>query len=141
MRELSLRGTLVSGIVTAHPVYITDNKRRLIGISPSIPLQMSLRVDGQWSLEDFDLIDEIYRGKASLVYKVSSGEVAMSKTLHTSRRISQAIDRPSGAEVCLKVYRKKKLTTLNRSVITSQCLSSRFPTHPSCIADIKLSVR
>jgi hypothetical protein len=45
-------------------------------------------------VEDFDLHKELYRGKTSLLYS--------------------ATDRHSGIPVALKLYRKRKLSTLNR---------------------------
>ena len=45
-------------------------------------------------LEDFDLHKELYRGKSSLLY--------------------MATDKQSGQQVALKLYRKRKLSTLNR---------------------------
>jgi hypothetical protein len=45
-------------------------------------------------LEDFDLHKELYRGKSSLLY--------------------MATEKKSGMQVALKLYRKKKLSTLNR---------------------------
>ena len=45
-------------------------------------------------LEDFDLHKELYRGKSSLLY--------------------MATDKKSGQQVALKLYRKRKLSTLNR---------------------------
>ncbi len=45
-------------------------------------------------LEEFDLHKELYRGKSSLLY--------------------MATERASGMRVALKLYRKKKLSTLNR---------------------------
>ena len=61
---------LHAGIISGHPVYITDNENRLIAISPCIPLQMNRGPTDEWLLEDFDLIEEIYKGKASIVFKV-----------------------------------------------------------------------
>ena len=48
-------------------IYITENQRRVIATSPSIPLAM--RRD-TWELENLSLEEEVYRGKASIVYKV-----------------------------------------------------------------------
>lgn len=45
-------------------------------------------------VEDFDLHKELYRGKTSLLY--------------------MATDKRSGIQVALKLYRKRKLSTLNR---------------------------
>lgn len=45
-------------------------------------------------VEDFELHKELYRGKTSLLY--------------------QATDRKSGTMIALKLYRKRKLSTLNR---------------------------
>jgi aurora kinase len=45
-------------------------------------------------VEDFDLHKELYRGKTSLVY--------------------MATDKQSGVQVALKLYRKRKLSTMNR---------------------------
>lgn len=45
-------------------------------------------------VEDFDLHKELYRGKTSLVY--------------------MATDKQSGIQVALKLYRKRKLSTMNR---------------------------
>ena len=50
-------------------------------------------------LEDFDLHKELYRGKSSLLY--------------------MATDKLSGQQVALKLYRKRKLSTLNRSELPS----------------------
>ena len=83
---------LAAGIVTDHLIHITDNERRVIAMAPSIP--ESMERNDAWYLEDFVLIKELYRGKSSLVYS--------------------AIDRQSGLEVALKVYRKHKLCTLSR---------------------------
>jgi aurora kinase len=47
-------------------------------------------------VEDFDLHKELYRGKTSLLY--------------------MATDKKSGMQVALKLYRKRKLSTLNKSV-------------------------
>jgi len=49
---------------------------------------------GLWRVEDFDLHKELYRGKTSLLY--------------------MATDKKSGIQVALKLYRKRKLSTLNR---------------------------
>jgi len=45
-------------------------------------------------VEDFDLHKELYRGKTSLVY--------------------MATDKQSGMQVALKLYRKRKLSTMNK---------------------------
>ncbi len=45
-------------------------------------------------MDDFDLHKELYRGKTSLLYS--------------------ATDRRSGIPVALKLYRKRKLSTLNK---------------------------
>lgn len=45
-------------------------------------------------VEDFDLHKELYRGKTSLLY--------------------MATDKKSGTQVALKLYRKRKLSTLNK---------------------------
>ena len=58
-----------TGIVTDHPIYITDGQCRVVAIAPCIPLAMQR--NGDWSLEDFDLCKELYRGKASILYKVT----------------------------------------------------------------------
>lgn len=48
----------------------------------------------EWRVEDFELHKELYRGKTSLLY--------------------MATDKRSGMQVALKLYRKRKLSTLNR---------------------------
>eukprot|EP00195_Chlamydomonas_chlamydogama_P004613 CAMPEP_0202918608 /NCGR_PEP_ID=MMETSP1392-20130828/73875_1 /ASSEMBLY_ACC=CAM_ASM_000868 /TAXON_ID=225041 /ORGANISM="Chlamydomonas chlamydogama, Strain SAG 11-48b" /LENGTH=478 /DNA_ID=CAMNT_0049611715 /DNA_START=294 /DNA_END=1727 /DNA_ORIENTATION=+ len=81
------------GIVTNHPIYITDSgEQRTICTSPTIPPAMSRT--STWRVEDFELHKELYRGKTSLLY--------------------MATDRKSGIQVALKLYRKRKLSTLNR---------------------------
>ena len=52
-------------------------------------------------VEEFDLHKELYRGKTSLLY--------------------MATDRRSGILVALKLYRKRKLSTLNRCAACRQC--------------------
>ena len=64
---------------------------RSVFVSESCPPAMS-RV-GAWRLEDFELQKQLYKGKASLLYK--------------------AICRLSGLPVALKLYRKQRLSALN----------------------------
>lgn len=64
---------------------------RTVFVSGSCPAAMS-RV-GAWRLEDFELQRQLYKGKASLLYK--------------------AICRLSGLPVALKLYRKQRLSALN----------------------------
>jgi len=75
-----------------NPVFITEGERRTICVSSSLPA--ALYRTGIWRLEDFDLHKELYRGKCSLLY--------------------MATDKQSGQQVALKLYRKRKLSTLNR---------------------------
>ena len=56
-----------TGIIKDDLIYITENQRRVIATSPSIPLAM--RRD-TWELENLSLEEEVYRGMASIVYKV-----------------------------------------------------------------------
>lgn len=66
-------------------------------------------------MEDFELHKELYRGKTSLLY--------------------QATDRKSGTIIALKLYRKRKLSTLNRwaagpqSHLSSWCLRTECVLH------------
>eukprot|EP00983_Pelagomonas_calceolata_P133495 1161969-Pelagomonas_calceolata.AAC.4 len=75
-------------------IYITHDggELRTIAVNPAIPPSMARQ--GLWRVEDFDLHKELYRGKTSLVY--------------------MATDKQSGIQVALKLYRKRKLSTMNR---------------------------
>eukprot|EP00798_Chlamydomonas_sp_ICE-L_P023019 gene23019-30213_t len=78
---------------TSGQPYITDGPdARTICVSPTIPAAM-LRTS-VWRVEDFDLHKELYRGKTSLLYS--------------------ATDKKSGVQIALKLYRKRKLSILNR---------------------------
>jgi len=61
-------------------------------VSPIIPATM--RRSSRWTLQRFDLQDQIYDGVASCLWT--------------------AVDRPSGITVVLKLYRKEKLSELGR---------------------------
>ncbi|KAL6752713.1 kinase-like domain-containing protein [Haematococcus lacustris] len=82
-----------AGIVKDH-IYLTDadGGQRTIAVNPALPPAMAR--SGLWKVDDFDLHKELYRGKTSLLY--------------------MATDRKSGMQVALKLYRKRKLSTLNR---------------------------
>jgi hypothetical protein len=116
MREHHLASRPHVGIVTDHPIYISDGQSRVIAIAPCIPLAMQR--NGDWSLEDFDLCKELYRGKASILYKVNRCKSEAVGSSHGAFPISiffpQAIDRQSGLTIALKLYRKRKLSILNR---------------------------
>ncbi|MEW5298547.1 MAG: hypothetical protein WDW38_000717 [Sanguina aurantia] len=84
--------TAGAGLVRDH-IYITEgNEQRTICVSATIPPDMMRTTP--WRVEDFELHKELYRGKTSLLY--------------------QATDRKSGTMIALKLYRKRKLSTLNR---------------------------
>ena len=63
----------------------------MIAIGPWLPSTMERDT---WRFEDFELTKELYRGGKSLVYA--------------------AIDDHSGLRVALKLYKKRKLSSLNR---------------------------
>ncbi|GAX80680.1 hypothetical protein CEUSTIGMA_g8115.t1 [Chlamydomonas eustigma] len=84
--------TASTGIVVGHPIFITDGEQRTICVSSTLPPAMQR--SSTWKLEDFDLHKELYRGKSSLLY--------------------MATEKKSGMQIALKLYRKKKLSTLNR---------------------------
>ncbi|KAJ9516181.1 hypothetical protein QJQ45_024610, partial [Haematococcus lacustris] len=85
--------SVFAGIVKDH-IYLTDadGGQRTIAVNPALPPAMAR--SGLWKVDDFDLHKELYRGKTSLLY--------------------MATDRKSGMQVALKLYRKRKLSTLNR---------------------------
>ncbi len=60
-------------------------------------------------VEDFELHKELYRGKTSLLY--------------------MATDRISGMQVALKLYRKRKLSILNRCVPVGNAYALYFWIH------------
>ncbi|KAG2490371.1 hypothetical protein HYH03_011173 [Edaphochlamys debaryana] len=73
-------------------IYVSEGaETRTICVSPHLPPAMA-RSD--WQVEQFELHKELYRGKTSLLY--------------------MATDRQSGTQVALKLYRKRKLSILNR---------------------------
>ncbi|KXZ50131.1 hypothetical protein GPECTOR_17g1004 [Gonium pectorale] len=75
-------------------IYVSDGpEQRTICVSPHLPGAM-VRSNGEWHVEQFELHKELYRGKTSLLY--------------------MATDRISGVQVALKLYRKRKLSVLNR---------------------------
>jgi len=65
-------------------------------------------------VEDFDLHKELYRGKTSLVY--------------------MATDKQSGVQVALKLYRKRKLSTMNRWGTVSSLQACKHLHQLSCIS-------
>lgn len=64
---------------------------RTVHVTESCPPAMSRL--GAWCLEDFELHKQLYKGKASLLYKATC--------------------RVSGLPVALKLYRKLRLSALN----------------------------
>ncbi|KAG2429677.1 hypothetical protein HYH02_014015 [Chlamydomonas schloesseri] len=75
-------------------IYVSEGvEQRTICVSPHLPPSMS-RNGTDWHVEQFELHKELYRGKTSLLY--------------------MATDRISGVQVALKLYRKRKLSVLNR---------------------------
>ncbi|PNW79089.1 hypothetical protein CHLRE_09g400330v5 [Chlamydomonas reinhardtii] len=75
-------------------IYVSEGaEHRTICVSPHLPPSMS-RNGTDWHVEQFELHKELYRGKTSLLY--------------------MATDRISGVQVALKLYRKRKLSVLNR---------------------------
>lgn len=74
-------------------IYITDSaETRTVVVSSHVPAPMARET--VWRVEDFELHKELYRGKTSMLY--------------------HATDKQSGTQVALKLYRKRKLSTLNR---------------------------
>lgn len=65
--DLHVTGHISAGVIRDHPVYISENKSRVTVFAPSIPMAVQRET---WSLNSFTLVEELYRGKASRVYKV-----------------------------------------------------------------------
>ncbi|PSC70705.1 aurora other [Micractinium conductrix] len=72
------------------------------------------RPGGQWSLSDFTLTKQLYKGKASTLY--------------------QATDKPSGATVALKSYSKRRLSTLNWYQVEREVRLHSQLRHPNVIS-------
>ena len=85
---------LFAGIVKHHIRITETDELRVIAIGPWLPSTMERDT---WKFEDFEITEELYRGYRSLVYA--------------------AMDDRSGLRVCLKLYKKRKLSSLNRQVI------------------------
>ncbi|GLI64198.1 hypothetical protein VaNZ11_007390 [Volvox africanus] len=74
-------------------IYVSEGpEQRTICVSRYLPAAMAR--NGDWHVEQFELHKELYRGKTSLLY--------------------MATDKISGVQVALKLYRKRKLSVLNR---------------------------
>ncbi len=71
------------------PRAVTSEIRACSPFLPSV-----LARDGPWHVDQFDLHERVYKGRCSRLYK--------------------ATDRRSGMTIALKLYRKHKLSVLNR---------------------------
>eukprot|EP00798_Chlamydomonas_sp_ICE-L_P005086 gene5086-34884_t len=92
--------------------HITEGPEpRTICVSPSIPASMIRSTI--WKLEDFDLHKELYRGKTSLLYSATC--------------------KKSGMHIALKLYRKKKLSVLNRYQVEREIRIHISLDHENCI--------
>ncbi|KAL4451984.1 hypothetical protein ABPG75_007646 [Micractinium tetrahymenae] len=109
-------GTPLSApLLPNHPQLLHQEKHgeNTVWVSPDLPSGMA-RPNGQWSLSDFQLTKQLYKGKASTLY--------------------QAVDKPSGTTVALKSYSKRRLSPLNWYQVEREVRLHAQLRHPSIIA-------
>lgn len=85
---------------------------RTVAITALCPPAM--RREGTWSLADYELHKQLYKGKASLLYSATC--------------------KASGARVALKLYRKARLSELNWWQVTREVRLHARLAHPHIIA-------